>query len=183
MAGELIAQVAVEAEEVEEVVALEDGMLLDHPVQLVAHERFDDRRGDVGVVVRPERVADVVDEGAGDVVVVAVRPVGACRRLQRVRQAIDAEAAEVTVEQAQVGDDAIAEVGVELQRRGDDVPPVLLGALGHRREGGAVGSRRVGGHWCAHRRQATQAGLRGQDRNVRRTAARGCPLEVLQCHP
>ena len=101
-------------------------------------ERLDDRRADVGVVVRAERVADVVEQGAGDVVVVAVGPVGAGCRLQRVGQAVDAEATEVAVEQAQMGDHPIGELRIELQRRGDDVTPVLLGALRHRRERGAI---------------------------------------------
>ena len=56
----------------EEVVALEDAVLLDHPVVALAHERLQDRGADVGVVERRERVADVVDQRARDVLVVSV---------------------------------------------------------------------------------------------------------------
>ena len=48
MAGELIAHVAVEAEVVEEVVALEDAVLLHHPVVALAHERLEDRGAESG---------------------------------------------------------------------------------------------------------------------------------------
>ena len=86
----------------EEVVALEDGVLLDHPVVRLVDERLDDGGADVGVVERPERVADVVEQGARHVLVVAPGPIGARGGLQRVREAVDLEPAEVTVEQAQV---------------------------------------------------------------------------------
>src|SRR6476620_4800646 len=104
VALEAVAHVAVEAEEVEEVVALEDGVLLDHPVVGVVDERLDDGGTDVGVVERPEGVADVVEQGARYVLVVTSGPVGARGGLQGVREAVDLETAEVAVEQAQVGD-------------------------------------------------------------------------------
>ena len=77
MSDELIAQVPVEPEVMEEVVALEDPVLLDHPVVALAHERLEDRGADVGMVERRERVADVMDQRARDVLVVAISPVRA----------------------------------------------------------------------------------------------------------
>ena len=53
--AKLLAQVAVEPEVVEEVVALEDGVLLHHPVVLLAHERLDHRGRHVGVIERSSR--------------------------------------------------------------------------------------------------------------------------------
>ena len=111
MAGELIADVAVEPEIVEEVVALEDAVLLDHPVVALADERLEDCRADVGMVERPERVADVVDERARDVLVVAISAIGACCCLQGVREPIDDETAVVTVEQSEVVHHPIGEPG------------------------------------------------------------------------
>src|SRR4051812_15713206 len=61
---ELLAQVPVAADVVEEIVTLEDAVLLHHPVVLLGHERLQDRGGDVGVVERPQRVADVVQQRA-----------------------------------------------------------------------------------------------------------------------
>ena len=60
-----------------------------------------------------ERVADVVQERAGDVVVVAVGSVGAGRGLQRVGEPVDREAAVVAVEEAEVVHHAVGEAGVE----------------------------------------------------------------------
>src|SRR5690349_7736047 len=43
----LVAHIAIEAEVLEEVVALEDAVLLDHEEILIGHERLQDRRRDV----------------------------------------------------------------------------------------------------------------------------------------
>ena len=48
---ELLAQVAIHAQVVEEVIALENAMLLDHPVILGTDERLEDGCGNVRVVV------------------------------------------------------------------------------------------------------------------------------------
>ncbi len=69
---------------------------------VVGDERAQDRGGDVGVVPGAERVADVVEQRAGDVLVVLAGLEGERRREARVVQAIDREAAEVAVEQLQV---------------------------------------------------------------------------------
>src|SRR5438067_6189591 len=68
---ELLAHVPVAADVVEEIVALEDAVLLHHPVVLLRHEGLHDRRGDVRMVVGPEGVADVVQQRADHVFLVA----------------------------------------------------------------------------------------------------------------
>ena len=93
---------------VEEVVALEDGVLLHHPVVVLRHERAEDGGGDVGVVVGAERVADVVEQGAGDVLLVLAGPMGPGGGLEGVREPVDGEAPEVAVEQAEVSKDRSA---------------------------------------------------------------------------
>src|SRR4051812_25494766 len=50
VAAKALAQIPVAADVMEEVVALEHRMLLDHPVVLFRYERLHDRRGDVGMV-------------------------------------------------------------------------------------------------------------------------------------
>ena len=49
-AAEILANLAVEPEEVEEIIALECPVMLADPVDLLADERLDDRRRDVGVL-------------------------------------------------------------------------------------------------------------------------------------
>jgi hypothetical protein len=51
-------------------VALEDGVLLHHRAVLFRHERLENGGGDVGVVVGTKGVADVVEQGADDVLLV-----------------------------------------------------------------------------------------------------------------
>ena len=82
----------------------------------------------------PEDVADVVEQGAHDVLVVLAAAVGARRRLQRVLEAIDGEAAGVTLEHPQVGEHAVGETGGELQVVAGDDAPVERRALRHRVE-------------------------------------------------
>ena len=62
---------AVHANMVEEMVALKDAVLFNHPMILVRNERLEDRGCDVGMIERAERVSNVVKEGAGHVLVVA----------------------------------------------------------------------------------------------------------------
>ena len=86
MPAELLAHVAVESQEVEEVIPLEDAVVLDHPMVLLRHEGLDNGGGDVGVVVRAERIADVVQQHADHIFVVAARlkaRVAVCRQCSR----------------------------------------------------------------------------------------------------
>ena len=97
VAAELLAQVAVEAEVVEEIIALEDAMVGDHPVQFLVDERLQDGRGDVGVVVAAQRVADVMKQGPDDILFALAGAVGAGGGLQAVLQPVDREAAIIAV--------------------------------------------------------------------------------------
>src|SRR5664280_1843426 len=99
---ELLTGVAVETEMVEEEVSLKDPVLLDHPMVLLAHERLHYCRGDVRVVERSERVADVVQESAKHVLVVAPGALGAGGGLQAVFESIDGEAPVVPTQQPEV---------------------------------------------------------------------------------
>ena len=128
---ELLPEVAVHAEVVEEVVALEDGVLFHHPVVLLRHERPEDGGGDVGVVVGAQRVADVVEEGADEILLVLPGPEGPGGRLERVRQPVDGEAAEVAVEQAEMGQDPVGQAVAVLDEALSDDRPVLGGRLLH----------------------------------------------------
>src|SRR5262249_47655744 len=94
-----LAEVAVHAEMVEEIVALEDAVLFDHPEVLGGDERLQDGGGDVGMIVSAQRVADVVQEGADDVFFVAAVAVGEGGGLERMSQAVDGEAAEIAVKE------------------------------------------------------------------------------------
>ena len=84
-------------------------MLLDHPVVLGRHEGLEDGGGDVGVVVGAERVADVVEQGADDVLLVLPGPEGPGGGLEGVGQPVDGEAAEVAVEQPEVAEDPVGQ--------------------------------------------------------------------------
>ena len=70
MIPQRIARIPVHPEVMEEVVPLEDPVILDHPVILLRDERMEDGRRHLGVVPGPERVADVVEERARDVLLV-----------------------------------------------------------------------------------------------------------------
>jgi hypothetical protein len=137
MVLELVAQVAVEPEVMEEVVALEDAVVLHHPQVLGAHEGLQDGRRDVGMVEGAERVADVVQQRAGDVLVVAAVAQRAGRGLQRVRVAVDREAAVVALQDLQVLDHALGQGLREGHEFAGDDLPVGGGAVLHADETGA----------------------------------------------
>ena len=94
MAAELLAHVPIDADVLEEVVALEDAVLLHHPVVRLGHEGLEDRGGDLRVIPRPQQVADVVQQRAHDVLLVLARLVCASVALSsRVLQPVDGVAA------------------------------------------------------------------------------------------
>jgi hypothetical protein len=89
MAAELVARVAVMPQVMKVVIALEQAVVLDHPVGALADIGLEDGRSDGAVVVGRVDVADVVQQGRDDgflVRLVAQRP---RRALQRVLVAID----------------------------------------------------------------------------------------------
>ncbi|MCY1441453.1 hypothetical protein D9M71_577700 [compost metagenome] len=124
----------------EEVIALENPVFLHHPQIVGADERLEDRGGDVRVVVGTQGVADIVEQGADHVFLVATIAPGAGGGLQRVGQAVHGETAEVTFQQLQVRDDPywqLTSIGAEV--RGDD-RPVFLRTILH------VGKTGIGIH-------------------------------------
>lgn len=142
VALEVVAHVAVQADVVEEVVALEDAVVLHHPVVGLAHEGLEDGGGDVGVVEAAERVADVVQQRAHHVFLVAAVAQGAGGGLQRVGVAVDREAAVVAFEDLQVLDHARGQAARELHEFATDQLPVFARAFLHALETCA----------CVHRR-------------------------------
>src|SRR5579885_1299716 len=71
MAAQLIALVAVGPQVVEPVVALHDAVILDDPVVLLGDEGFEQGGGQLGVIERGERVADIVQQRAHHVLFIA----------------------------------------------------------------------------------------------------------------
>src|SRR3546814_15900809 len=80
---ELVAHIAVEADIVEEIMALENTVMLHDPVILFRQEGFQDRRRDIGVVEGAERVADVVEQRHHHIFLVAPVAMRTRRRLDR----------------------------------------------------------------------------------------------------
>ncbi|MCY1449415.1 hypothetical protein D9M71_661490 [compost metagenome] len=114
----------------EEIVALENPVLFHHPQVLGADERLEDRRRDVRVIVGAQGVADIVEQGADHVLLVATIAPGAGGGLQGVGQAIHREAAKIPLQQLQVRHDPcrqLSRVGTEV--RGDDRPVFLCAVL------------------------------------------------------
>ena len=130
MPAELLAHVPVEPQVVEEVIPLEDAVMLDHPMVLLRHEGLDDGGGDVGVIVRAERIADIVQQRADHIFLVPARLKRAGRGLQAVLQAIDGEPAVVAVEQFEMGDQTIRQLLREALQLTSDQLPVFLRAFG-----------------------------------------------------
>src|SRR4029450_3690607 len=89
VAAELLTHIAVEAEIMKEIIALKDAVMFHHPVQFPVHEGLKDGRGDIGMVVAAERVADIMEKRGDDIVLALAGLVGAGRRLQAVLQSID----------------------------------------------------------------------------------------------
>ncbi len=135
---ELVAQVAIHAQVVEEVVALEHAVLFDHPEVFRAYERLEDGGGNVRVVVAAQGVTDIVQQRADDIFLIPTVTVGARRGLDRMFQAIDRKSAVVTVQQAQVGEDAVGQIlGERTEVLGDDAP-VFCGSFLHGTERGVL---------------------------------------------
>ena len=134
---EVLAHVAIHAQVMEEIVALEDGVVFHHPVVGIANERFQQHGGHVGVVEGAQGVADVVQQGTDHIFVILSITVGQGGGLQAVLEPVDLETTEITFQQAQVRHDAIGQAFAEVaEGLGDDLP-VLAGAVLHVGELGA----------------------------------------------
>jgi hypothetical protein len=134
MAPELLAHVAVHPEVVEEIIALEDAVVLAHPVQLLVGEGLDDRRGNIRVIECAERVADVVKQRHHDIILRFPAAMGASRGLKRVLEAVDREPAIVAVEQLQMGQDPVGKALGIREEMASDGGPVLGRAVVHAAE-------------------------------------------------
>ena len=91
----LLARLRVEPDVVAVVAELEQPVHEHGPRHLGPHVRPDDRRGELGVVVRRELVADVVDERGDDHVdvgAVALRPGGGLQRVPQPRHLVAGQA-------------------------------------------------------------------------------------------
>ena len=134
LVAELLAHVRVQANLVEEVVALKDAVVLHHPQVFGADKGLEDGGRDVRVVVAAQRVPNVVQQRTHHIFLVA--PVAVRQRggLQAVRQPVDWKAAAIAIEQAQVVEHAIGQLLRKGPRFGRNDGPVFYRAVGHVRE-------------------------------------------------
>ena len=109
--AELLAHVPVETQVVEEIIALEDAVVLHHPVVRIGHIGLEDCRGMLGMVRRRQLVADVMQEGANHVFLVAPVSMRARGRLQAVLEPVDRIASKIATKQLEVPQDAIGQPG------------------------------------------------------------------------
>src|ERR1700691_4546597 len=130
MPAELLAHVAIEPQKMEEIISLEDAVMLDHPVMLLRDKGLHDGRRNVRMIVRAQRVADVVQQRTAHVFLVAARLVGAGRGLQAMLQAVDRKAAMVAAKQVEMRDEALWQPLREALQLASDQLPVLERAFG-----------------------------------------------------
>ncbi len=102
--------IPVEPEIVEEIIALEDAVMLEHPPVLFRDERLEHRRTKFGMIVRGQRVADIVQQRADDIFLVHAVAVRQRRRLQRMLHAVDREAAAIAFEQLQMRQHPVGQI-------------------------------------------------------------------------
>ena len=134
MAAILVAHVSVEAEIVEEIVPLEDAVIGDHPVIGLRDVGLQDRGGDVGVVGRSQRIADVMQERTDHIFFIPTVAQGAGRRLQAVLEPVDGVPAIVALQQLQVIEHPVREAALERLHLFGDQLPILRRRIDHRRE-------------------------------------------------
>ena len=102
-----VAGVWVETDEMTVVDHLERAVMAHDPAALLAHERFDHGGGNLRMVVRCERIADIVQQGADDPVGIRAVPLRSRSALQRMAKAGDPVAAHAVFERAQAGQHAL----------------------------------------------------------------------------
>ena len=127
-----IALIPVHPEVVKVVVPLNSAVVRHHPMVGFRHVRLEDARGDIGMVKRCQDIANVVEKGTDDVLLVLAVLLGEIRRLQAMREAIDCESAVIAAERLHLLHDVPVELGVRMgDDRTDDDVPVLFGRLIH----------------------------------------------------
>jgi hypothetical protein len=77
----------------EEVVTLKNAVVLHEPMVLLRNERLDDNCRNICMIVRAQRIADVVQQSAGHILFVTAGLIRASRGLQAMFEAIDWEPA------------------------------------------------------------------------------------------
>ena len=82
MIAELLTHVAIHADMLEEIIALENVMVLDHPKIGFINKRLENGSRDVGVVVRSQCIANIVQQSADDIFIIPAIAKRAGGRLQ-----------------------------------------------------------------------------------------------------
>ena len=137
MFAKVLAHVPVHAQIMEEVIPLENGVMLHHPVIGFADKGFQQNRCHVGMVEGAKGIADVMQQGADDVFIVLAVAMGEGGGLQAVLEPVDPEPAEIAFQQPQVRHDPVRQSFAELAKIiGNDLPVLGLAVL-HVGEGGA----------------------------------------------
>lgn len=131
MATELFPLVAVEADMVEIVIALEHAVMLYHPVILLADIGAQNRGGELGMVFGGEQIADIVEQGADDHFFVLAVAHRSGRRLQRMVVAVDLIAHLVALKQLQIGEHIVRKAMIELLINLIEELVLLVGAVFH----------------------------------------------------
>ena len=109
MAAELLAHIPVETGKVEIEVALEDPVMLQHPVIFLADIWLEHGRGELGMIGDAENVADVMQQRTDDIFLVPAVAIGERRSLEAPLKTIDGEAAILAREQTQMRKDAVGQ--------------------------------------------------------------------------
>ena len=138
MAAKLLAPIGILAEEVVEIVGLEDVVVTQHPVVLLTDERLEHHGSEVGVIARRQHRADVMHQGADDIFLVHAGPVGAGGGLQAVLQPVDQKAVTLIPEQRQLAHQPVGQALGEVMVRLRDRQPVGPRRLGHRAKARAL---------------------------------------------
>src|SRR6056300_1230779 len=98
MATELLARVAVKTNMVEEIIALKNAMVLQHEIISVRDKRFQNRCAQFGMVKSAKQIANVVQERANHIFIIAAIFNGACRGLEAVFKTVNGKATMVALE-------------------------------------------------------------------------------------
>ena len=116
MFAKRVAGIAVEADVVEEIIALKNRMVLQHEIILLADERLENRRRQLGMVKAAQEVANIVQECAHNIFVIAAIFMGARGGLQRMLIAVDSETAKIALQHFQMIHDPIGQGFRELPK-------------------------------------------------------------------
>lgn len=137
---ERLTGVAIETDVMPEVVALEDPVMLNHPVVGCRNHRLQNRSGYIGMVHRSEVVTDVMDQSTQHILVVLAGPQRPGSSLEAMLKAIDRKASVIVTKEFQLLNDPVRNNGLSLFDRNHDLGPVLCSGLLETGERGFAGS-------------------------------------------